>query len=1433
MRFISMILLWGGVFSQSLTFSQTFESATCSNSFIQSVDFLCSENIHKVSEKQTQYWIQFTATYQNIQVETILNGIAPIIESVNLYNGNCGSNQLLETDSTFIIGDSLFFNTPLILGDTYFILFEISSFFASTFESCIINKSLDSGTFYFTDQYGNVQTCNWTDANYNTTTHGDSVLGALYHCNLTFCVTDTICITLSTLSSNTTVFPDNFDFLYAFGTPFATSNFNADFTEMCITFNSTGTTTVYIDAGHTTDTYPYDNVFSYIGGQINQWFWTGDCQAYMNFNVIDQTPPATPNLADIICLGEVYTLNAFNGTLITNLSIDNVNVTNPNSSSWSTVFTTPGVHIVQYTVDGLCQPATYIDTITVINSSLLTVVIDNCNQATFTFTTCEVFNSIQLIYGDGNTEFVSPFTGTTTWTHNYQSITTPVTWIFNGSQLTNPSPPIYGTTFSQTGTVQVVTPQNISIISPTHLCEMNPNSISISSPNNLQNIVWTTQPTSTFMGQGTSTITPSFWATSTTDVLVSVIATDPNGCPFSGSVLIKACCSPNISGTEFFERVYFSNHFQNLNLSSQLPSGYYNGPTGLIAINLPTPQPLSNQITTSYNSPTLLSAFIAANPSVFSGSTLNTPRWVFFNNDLIIDTDLSIVNSNFIRFAPGASMILLPNRTVTMDNSTLAPKCMEMWGGIKLSDITQTVNIINSNIVAAKNGVWTTNGGKYAITGSRFIDNYYGILVENYASAPTSSTITNTYFGDVLGQNLLSPHQSEPQPLSGVVLRNIRNITIGSTSSAIAGNLFHNHQRGISSSRSSVHSARNNFFNIKRAAGVPLINEGDKYAAIYAINSSIFGANHTLKVGGNSVTRNNFLNCEYGISAVRSMNLDARENYMKGCWLRGISAENNPLKIIDIYANQINSTNANAWGIYVKNYTLGVATINYNQINTLNSFQTSITRFAAGIYISSLAPTQTQTTTVFSNTINNCLYGIWMINTTNGVIENNTININFTNAVINSLTANFAPIRGIVVQNSTKAQILGNIVTRNMGTGNGVVNYNLQGIRLELSPASKVWNNRMYNTAVGFYAFGTSLGSRVDCNQMHFTRNGFYLENADLSEQGGSIVNFGPNGYSAHNQWYNSFSTRTDGTMTTGSIRNYYHGSSAVLVSAPNPVLATQWFDIQLTTSNPYTTCVQALNPPFGETPISKRTRELLPIAQNSVQYDTLDYQQKHYLNLAAYSRLESDSNLLIMNVLEDSIYVNYLQENNSLNSQSKIIHDAQKAMAQNDFSNALNSCNLISASCNQYNTNKIVQELWIDRKSNDLEFTSADTMLLMNIACLDPIEFGSGVYQARAIIDWDGFCFNQNKSSNDERTDLDKISLQSKVYPNPTDGIIQIESALPIESALILDLKGSELHNFTINANYQIDTQLNTGVYLLKIILENGIVETHKIYIR
>lgn len=600
-------------------FSQT-EATNCGKAKLHNVSELCNIKNHHVSAGQTEYWIQFTATSTKVQLNTSLSGVAPVISSIDLLGGSCTNLQLLETDSTFSIGDSTVFDASLTVGQTYYLKLNILSNYDTHFEACLIVKTFLTGYFYFTDQNGNVDSCFYNSLGYVNT---DTVYQSIHACHeLNYCITDTLCITMSTINGGIVSYPHNFQFAEIFGVNFGSVIYNSDTTEICVTFNNTGTSTVYLNPNLDNNYSFYDNN-QYFDNVLNQWFWTGDVTSYMNINVYDQTPPATPNQASTICLGGAYTLTTFSGTVLTNVTLDNVSQPIPDPAFWST--TLPGgQHIINYTVDGLCQPASYSDTIIIIDTTDVSMTIDACNHASFTFQTCDVFTTLEFSDGLGNLIPITPVNGFATWTVDYSNITTPVTWTFNGWQQIQAAPLQYGIVFTESQTIFPAVPSPITTNAPSHLCDLTAAGISITGPTGLQNIVWSTSPvTATFTGQGTTTIFPNSWSVTAGNVTVVVTAVDSNGCHYSDTMVLQVCCAPDADGTEFFERMYMNNG-PIQSIVNQLPAGYYNGPIIPISINLPAPQPLANQISTSYANPTYLSAFMVSNPGLFGTGNMTT-----------------------------------------------------------------------------------------------------------------------------------------------------------------------------------------------------------------------------------------------------------------------------------------------------------------------------------------------------------------------------------------------------------------------------------------------------------------------------------------------------------------------------------------------------------------------------------------------------------------------------------------------------------------------------------------------------------------------------------------------------------------------------------------------------------------------------------------
>jgi hypothetical protein len=1400
--------------------AQTIEAATCSDAYQKNVDSIYTT--HTIESGQTEYWISFTAASSRINFNTSLNSNAPIIDKVQLFSGSCSGLQLLEVDSLFSIGQSIEFQSNLSIGQQYLILIQVNSIDNGTLDACLTVKEFHEGPLVIVNSNGDTTYCTF-EIPYHS-----------FRCkDLTICSGDTLCFSATdTLGIFTTMGV----FIHEVYGQIGEINYNSDSSEACVVFPYSGNQTIIVkpfildnfnSLGFSAN-FPFDNQINAQGDSI------GDYINYLNVNVIDSVPPGINNSSDgVLCLGSTYTLNAYPGSVIGTVSVNDTLSYAVNSTSWSFEFLTSGEYIITYTEEGLCHPATYTDTILVFDQPIVLVDSNACNQYNFHFIACENYDQI-LFNVDGENIMSFNDVADTTWSYDFSIIMQPAIFSISGVQVTFQEPQ----TFSETTVFYVHTvfpngPQTISINATSFLCEMGEDSIFISSPSNLTGISWVTIPSMAFSGQGTNSIQPTDWPEFGEDIIVQVTGNDDTGCPFLGQDTVKACCEITEINTEFFEQTYTLTGA--LSMANQLPSGYYNGPSSQIVIDLPSAPSLSNQTSTLYSTATTYSEFLVAHPNLFTSSNvMQTSEWVFFNNDFIVDKDLTILNCQFIRFAPGARILLNTGVTLHVQSTTLAPKCQEMWGGIVVSDSTQQVYIDSASIIGATTGLLSDSGGFCQVKNSRFIDNYVGVQFQNNFEYQSISTITGTYFGDVQGQNLLIPYTNESTPYAGVMLKDIKSIVIGTSANA-NGNLFHNQIFGIHASHSTIYSFKNNFYNIRKTGPVGTYSNIDRYNAIFAENpppSINEPFNKSLFVGGSTDTRNNFLYCAYGVVSNNGMHLDARNNYMKNVIIRGISAENNTKRTITILNNEliaVTTMNPFLFGIYVKDFGNSILKVNFNVLNYNSS--TSSNRFRIGIYVSSTTQTAPNTALIQNNTIHNSLRGIWMINIKNGKLLNNSVLFHLSNAAVNYYANGFLQLRGILVQNSINSEVSQNTIHRTIGFVNGVDNKFLQGIRVENSPNIKIWENQMINVPVGFYALGNSYGSRIQCNLMDLTRNGFYLEGATLSDQGAQAILNGSPGFEPYNRWYNTLEEHTKGTCT---MTTYYHSYPSYLSSSP--FLATdnnsQWQDSVINSINPKNSCSQAKDTIPFYTPEQIRQRELEDIVTNSINYDSLDYEQKHYLNIACYSRLKSDSTLVYMNEWEDSLYVNYIVEQEELNNPNKILFDCQKAMVDQDYELAMLKNSLLPNEYPVYYTNKQVQELWLQRKLDSIDLSGMDTSFLMDIACLDPIVFGSGVYQARAILDWDGECEYSGKSTTSVNTNFENQDNQIQLYPNPSSGIVNIEGVEKLDKLVISNINGVVLHNITGESQFEINLNESPGLYIFTLYLNDGTVENHKIII-
>jgi hypothetical protein len=89
-------------------------------------------------------------------------------------------------------------------------------------------------------------------------------------------------------------------------------------------------------------------------------------------------------------------------------------------------------------------------------------------------------------------------------------------------------------------------------------------------------------------------------------------------------------------------------------------------------------------------------------------------------------------------------------------------------------------------------------------------------------------------------------------------------------------------------------------------------------------------------------------------------------------------------------------------------------------------------------------------------------------------------------------------------------------------------------------------------------------------------------------------------------------------------------------------------------------------------------------------------------------------------------------------------------------------------------------------------------------------------------IAGWDGVNTGINQPISDD---------DINVYPNPATDKLYIEPISNINSAEIIDIHGRKIFNIE---NHSISTtELNSGIYILKFIIQNGDVETRKVIIQ
>jgi Secretion system C-terminal sorting domain len=136
------------------------------------------------------------------------------------------------------------------------------------------------------------------------------------------------------------------------------------------------------------------------------------------------------------------------------------------------------------------------------------------------------------------------------------------------------------------------------------------------------------------------------------------------------------------------------------------------------------------------------------------------------------------------------------------------------------------------------------------------------------------------------------------------------------------------------------------------------------------------------------------------------------------------------------------------------------------------------------------------------------------------------------------------------------------------------------------------------------------------------------------------------------------------------------------------------------------------------------------------------------------------------------------------------------------------------------------------------LNMSSTSALILMNIACMDPIIHGSDVYQARAILDVDGSCSTARsmtflgEEEQDQSTLLEKETLndvQIQVVPNPNNGSFRLQTNVEFFGIKVYNLAGILVYS-KFSELESLVTSLKAGIYLVHVLTKANQIKVLKI---
>jgi hypothetical protein len=832
------------------------------------------------------------------------------------------------------------------------------------------------------------------------------------------------------------------------------------------------------------------------------------------------------------------------------------------------------------------------------------------------------------------------------------------------------------------------------------------------------------------------------------------------------------------------------------------------------------------------------------------------------------------MNNTDVQMGVGAKIIILSGATLTLDNASIVrARCGTMWDRIEIQAGGVLIVKGASTIQDGENAIVSNGGGVYRIEGAAKLNkNYKHLTINTFANTHTgfikNTTIQCRQTATTVANDFLLPPYSGLHSAVGVEINSVKNITIGEATQ-FQGNVFDNMDIGIASTYSSFKVYNNEFKNIFRGTpyscpcvnGTAICGQGIPNNNVQNMRGADIGGTLSFQLNvihdcTNAIDLktnlvNNVLNNT--IYRINNLGIGVTDNFYA---FNSITIKNN---LLDDVAGSI---------IILTNNPTAVKTIDNNEINW------------GSLTITNPLSTAINVSEISSNTLSNTINGNKIKQVKNGILLNAANKFTVSN---NQVFLNAAPWNG-----SNPAQSYGKgigvVNASNTNVNNNDVsaanrdNWWVDGIRVSNSIGNVINCNYMYKTSSGLFFDGNCTPSSIYQNNMRRNLWGLLVNNGMIGTQ---FVNSGTT-YASDNIWTGPYFDNNTQYYHTNCLGNSTATNSILNVRNNNgtPYLPSPFYPTSTLPNNfilPFSStniinniCANVdatdINPglPFAPSSIGG--------AQYQVAYSQTQWEwwMKHGLYLEAKQNpdLNLDLDLLAFKQQVDAEALGKLVDIQEKLADTTLVDSASYGNIKM-LNDAIIPDNEIEERYKKINDLAIRLRL---APNKEAVYTLEQIDELRTIANLCPLDFGPGVYMARAALnqvdnvptDYINDCEmavpSQNNSngrtgllqpkpasySADEELDMQfeqnpkphasKVveNYETKIYPNPANNVFTISNGNNT------DLTYCEIYNnlgvlvakqTLLKSNVEIAiSAFANGIYTIKIYNAKGNISVQKL---